>query len=188
MNLFSTLSNILIRRDVIEVVTAGLGEVCQISKDVFLIQPGEVADELVYIDKGIFKGYHINNKGEEVILCFFSEGQFLLDIAGFEHGGPCSAFVQAVEDSCIYRLSASRYAELLGQYPEVEQFKSFVLEENYRIIEQHMQELRLMTPAARYAHMQNVKPEWIDRIPQHLLAKYLGIAPQSLSRIRARRS
>lgn len=188
MNLFSTLSKILIQLDVTEIVASRFGHLHKITKNEFLIQPGEIADELVYIEKGLFKGYHINNKGDEVILCFFSEGQFLLDIAGFEYGGPCKAFVQAVEDSCIYRLSAAQYAELLAQYPEVEQLKSYVLEENYQIIEQHMQELRLMTPADRYAHIQNVNPEWMDRIPQHLLAKYLGIAPQSLSRIRARKS
>ena len=152
----------------------------------YLLQAGDLAHELLYVQQGLLKPYRLDEAGTAQILCFFTEGSFLADLDGIHHGRPSVMYLQALEDGVVLTLAADSYHQLHRSIPAWTQLRETLLTESYREIDAHMADLRTLAPADRYHKLVATRPELVQRVPQHQIAAYLGIAPQSLSRIRGR--
>lgn len=158
------------------------------TKGAHILQLDEVGQYLWFIETGLVQHYTLTPAGEQYISCFFQEGHFLADLGSLNQGLPATGAIQALEPTQVLALPRQQYLTLHTLIPSWAVLRAALLEESYREIEALSNQRRHLSPADYYAKLQKERPDLLQRLTQRQLASYLGIAPQSLSRIRGRRS
>ena len=120
----------------------------------------------------------------EIPIDFTPEGEWLAYLTSFSQGTPSDMGIKALEDMRILRLSATNMQLLFQAQPKFIALKSFYTEVSFMSNARHGADLAMLNGKERYHKFMNEKPDLINRIPQYYIAAYLGIKPQSLSRIR----
>jgi len=155
-----------------------------IRKHQFLLNEGEVCRYLGYVNSGCMREYTIDNKGAEHIIQFAIEDWWVSDLNSFLSGLPATYNIEALHYSELLLLEKSSREQLLNACPKMERFFRILLESNY--IATHQRVVASLSDSAEERYLKFIKtyPELYEKIPQHYIASYLGITPQSLSRIR----
>ncbi|WP_143883846.1 Crp/Fnr family transcriptional regulator [Chryseobacterium binzhouense] len=146
---------------------------------------GETEKELRFLDSGIIREFYANN-GKEKNIDFFLTGEFVTDFYSFVSEKPTRKNQECVTDVQIRTLSKEKFLHFLKEYSCG---KLFVDEIFQRIIEKKEQDefaQFINTAEENYKLLLQDKPNWLQRIPQYHIASYLGITPETLSRIRKR--
>ncbi|GAB3740475.1 Crp/Fnr family transcriptional regulator [Spirosoma lituiforme] len=149
------------------------------------LRAGEVCREIAFINQGCIRYYYLKD-GDEFNGQFFFEGSWLGEYHSFLTGQPAIQYIDALEDS---ELLVMQYGDMQKLYEEIPKFERFgrKLAENVVIGSQRRTASLLFdTPEERYLKLMRERPKVIERIPLHHIASYLGIKPESLSRIRKR--
>jgi CRP-like cAMP-binding protein len=150
-----------------------------------ITQQGSIARKVYFIVKGSMRFYY-NYNGNEVTGAIFMDNEFATPHDSFFSQSPTRYSLQAIEDTMMFELSFNKYNELRQKYPALTDLTFKVLEKALSVTLTNKSRLLMMTHEERYAKISEDKPEWILRIPDHMLASYLGITPTSLSRIKKR--
>lgn len=156
----------------------------KLRKRQYLLQEGNVCKYLTFIAKGLLRTYNVDDKGDEHMSVFGWEGWWLSDFNSFLTGEPAVFNIDAIEDSELLMISKENYEALTLAVP--------IMDRYFRILYQNSivtKERRLMSSITHSAEEKYVKlaesnPKMIERVPQNLIASYLGIAPETLSRIK----
>jgi CRP-like cAMP-binding protein len=160
----------------------------KLKKGDFYIREGEVAKYGVFVAKGCLRRYVIDNKGKEHILQFLPETWWVSDIQGLLHGTPSAYFIDALEDSDLLLTDKDSNQKVMEQIPGfAEAFVKGVQKHNETKDKRIVAALSA-SAEERYDEFLSTYPSIAQRVPQHMLASYLGISPETLSRIRKRRS
>ena len=154
-----------------------------IAKNDHFLDFGEVSRHVAFIGTGLAMHYRLHD-GVEVPVDFTPEGEWLAYLTSFSQGTPSDMGIKALEDMRILRLSATNMQLLFEAQPKFMALRSFYTERSFMSNAQHSADLAMLTGKERYAKFMKEKPDLINRIPQYYIAAYLGIKPQSLSRIR----
>jgi len=158
-----------------------------VAKGTTVLRAGDVAEYLFHIDAGLLRYYYLDEEtGDERTGQFFDEGGTVTDAASFLTGAPGTQSIAAVEDSVLLLVPR---AALLRAYDEdhaTERFGRKMVEAGFLGSQRRAANLLNMSPDDRYRHYVQTRPEIVRRVPQYLLASFLGITPESLSRIRGR--
>lgn len=153
-----------------------------LKKEACLLREGQVCPALYFLAHGSLRQYHKTVEGTERILNLFLERDWVTDYQSFLSQKPSRNFIQAFEDSEVIELSICSLHKLIGQ--------SHVFFKMGRLLEAGIQPVNLYTefssPEERYREVLAKKPLWFQKFPLHLIASYLGVAPETLSRIRRR--
>jgi CRP-like cAMP-binding protein len=155
-----------------------------IRKKQFLLQEREVCKHLAFVVRGCLRSYTVDREGEEHIVQFAMEDWWISDLQSFLSEKPSSYTIDALEDSEILLLERENRDKLLETLPKLERFFRILLESNYIASHQRIEESLSDSAEERYLKFTKTYPQLIQRIPQGHVASYLGITPQSLSRIR----
>lgn len=154
-------------------------------KHAFYLKEGQVCKSMVIVYKGGLRYFSRSEKGDYT-LGFAFEGEWIGDYESFLLQTPSDGFIQALEDCELFTLS---YPDMQALYQHSQRFEKFgrIIAENL-FIKTARSKRNLMVQSAedRYLDLLTSQPHILERLPQHLIASYLGIQPQSLSRIRAR--
>jgi len=156
----------------------------KLRKRQYLLQEGDVCKYLTFIAKGLLRTYNVDDKGDEHMSVFGWEGWWLSDFNSFLSGESAVFNIDAIEDSELLLISRENYEALTLAVP--------IMDRYFRILYQNSivtKERRLMSSITHSAEEKYVKlaesnPKMIERVPQNLIASYLGIAPETLSRIK----
>lgn len=156
----------------------------KLRKRQYLLQEGDVCRYEHFVNSGCLRTYHIDEKGVEHVVQFAPEDWWIGDMYSFITQTPARLTIDALEDSEIFYFDKAAEEKLFAQVPKFERFfrlllqNSFVAQQN-RILSTMSDpaEERYRKFVARYPHLE-------QRLPQHQIASYLGITPESLSRIR----
>ena len=149
----------------------------------FLQRAGDVSQYVAFIAKGLLRSYSIDDKGNEHIVQFAAETYWLGDSASLTTGAPSQFFIQALEDSDLLLIDRTGHEKAMSIPGYAEGFRMGVLKhaaaKDRRIVS-------AMSDSAevRYLDYMNTYPSIAARVPQWMLASYLGISPETLSRIR----
>lgn len=159
-------------------------QVKKYKKKQFLLQANEICHFTGFITKGCIKNYIIDEKGNEFIMSFAIEDWWVGDISSFNEQKPGTLFIETVEDTELLVFDFNGYQRLTNEVPK--------FDKHFRILVQralHTLQLRffhtLASPAEnRYLEFLQKYPQVVQRVPQQLIASYIGVTPEFLSKIR----
>ena len=146
----------------------------------------QVSRHVAFIDTGLMMHYSLHD-GIEIPCNFSLEGDWMGSLKSFTTGSPTDVAIKALEDTWIREISGDHLQQLFLSSPRWLLFKNHLVQLVFFNITQHNADLAMLDAKARYYKFMREKPELINRIPQYYIAAYLGIKPQSLSRIRKER-
>jgi CRP-like cAMP-binding protein len=151
-----------------------------------LLHEGEICKRVAYVEKGCFRSYTTDDSLHESITYFGFEGWWLADLHSLENQTPTVYNIQAVEDSAVYAINRNDFFDLLEQYPKFKDGHIQLVRKSYAVMMNRIQEIRFKSVEERYLDLIESQPQILQRVPQQYIAAYLGIEPQSLSRLRKR--
>jgi CRP-like cAMP-binding protein len=156
----------------------------KLRKNQFLLNEGEVCTHIGFVNSGCMREYTIDSKGNEHIIQFAIEDWWVSDLNSFLSGLPAEYNVDALQDSEILLLEKSARDEMLDKCPKMERFFRLLIEANHIATHQRIADSLSASAEERYLKFIKTYPKLFETVPQKQIASYLGITPQSLSRIR----
>jgi CRP-like cAMP-binding protein len=151
----------------------------------FFIQEGDICKYVGLIDKGFFNIFY-QTKGVEHIRGFFFPNEFISNYPSFLLMNESKFNIKALEDSSVTLIHRDDLVELYKKIPKVEEFSRLVVESLYIEVSDKYESFFLKTAEDRYLEFINSKPKFSQKIPQYMIASYLGITPEALSRVKKR--
>ena len=158
----------------------------KLRKKQYLLQEGDVAKSVAFVEKGVLRSYTVDENGDEHIVQFALEGWFISDLYSFLTGEPATHNIDAVEDAELVLISKSANDELLKTMPKYETFNRLLITNAYLALQRRLTSIISQPTEERYKAFQTLYPHIVQRVPQHMIASYMGLTPESLSRIRKR--
>ena len=153
-------------------------------KGTVLLAEGDVARECYFIMQGCIYSYYLV-EGEVKVTEFFTEQQPITPVS-YTTKEPSEYYLECLEDCIISMGSPERTEEIMTKIPRLATMGSSMLEDELASQRIKYDTFIKLSPEKRYQNLQQHSPHLLDRIPQYLIASYLGIKPESLSRIRKR--
>jgi CRP-like cAMP-binding protein len=155
-----------------------------IKKHQFLLNEGIVCKHIGFVNSGCLREYTIDSKGIEHIVQFAIEDWWVSDLHSFLSGLPATNNIDALQDSEVLLLEKSAREELLDNCPKMERFFRLLIEANQIATRERITDSLGASAEERYLKFIKTYPKLFELVPQNQIASYLGITPQSLSRIR----
>lgn len=150
----------------------------------YLLQEGEVCQYAAFVEKGLLRSYSIDKKGNEHILQFAMEDWWISDLYSFFSGDPSSYMIDALEDAELLLIKRDRYEELLQALPAMERYFRLLLQNNLIATQRRLNDKLSLSAEDLYRTMIESCDSIPQRVPQHMIASFLGITRETLSRIR----
>jgi CRP-like cAMP-binding protein len=150
-----------------------------------LLSEGEICRHITFIESGLVR-YYINKDGEERTNYFNKEGEFVCDYPSFLPHVPSGVNIQALEDCTVWTISYDGIQRFYTEVRHGERFGRLGIEEVFVTVAAQLGSLYTDSPEMRYQKFLFNYPTIVQRIPQYYIASYVGVKPQSLSRIRKR--
>jgi CRP-like cAMP-binding protein len=156
----------------------------KLSRGELLLREGEIAKYGCFVSKGCLRSYVVDNKGKEHVVQFAPENWWLTDIDSIVHKKPTLYFMDAIEPSEVLLIDFSSFQKLMSTLPGLAQ--SFQSGQQKHNAAKDKRIIATLTSDAetRYHQFLETYPTIAQRVPQHMLASYLGISPETLSRVR----
>ncbi len=162
----------------------GFSKIIKLKKKEYLFREGDMARYVGFVNQGVLRYYFVDNQGEEHIIYFAQEEWWVGDLNSFYGQTPTPYNLQALEDTEIFGFHLENFDLIRREVPPFEEFRkaSHAKATAARI----NNSLSLLSESAeeRYTKLLKSFPDIFQRVPQHYIASFLGIKPQSLSRIR----
>jgi CRP/FNR family transcriptional regulator, anaerobic regulatory protein len=159
----------------------------RLKKDQYLVQAGDVCRYESFVIKGCLKTFYVDPKtGNESILSFSIERWWAGDLESFEKKQPALYNVQALEDCELLQLDYPSIQELFKRVPKFERYFRLILSNYYFSLQKRIVISISKTAEERYYDFVKRYPKINQRVPQYLIASYLGITPEFLSKIRGK--
>lgn len=157
----------------------------RLRKKHFLLQDGDVCRNLAFIERGTLYSYSADEKGIQHVIQFGFEGGWIADLYSFLTGEPSRLNIEALEECELLMISKEQQEKLLKEVPAYETYTRLLMQNAYVALQRRVEGTLGRTAEEKYARLLEKRPELIARLPQHLIASYLGITRETLSRIRS---
>ena len=155
-----------------------------VKKGTILLKEGQKSSEGYFVLKGCIRAYYLID-GEEKTTAFYTEMEALTPPSVISKT-PSEYYLSCIEDTILTVSNSDMEVEINSKFPKFEIMCRILSEELLAKQQINFDEFKTSSPEQRYLNLLQKRPDLIQRVPQHQLASYLGIKPQSLSRIRAR--
>lgn len=156
-----------------------------LAKGEYFLLAGDVCREAAFIESGVFR-FYINTGEREATYYFAAESEFICDYPSFLPQRPSYVNIQALEAAEIRAISFDDLQRFYRETNSGERFGRLIAEEIFVDSIQQLASFYQDKPAVRYQNFVHRFPQLVQRLPQYYIASYVGIEPQSLSRIRRR--
>jgi CRP/FNR family transcriptional regulator, anaerobic regulatory protein len=157
------------------------------TKGDLVLREGSVCNFILFIELGCVR-YFYNRDGEEVTGQFFEENDWFTDYESYLTGKPSEICIQALEDCVVFMLPKKKIVQLFVDYPVFEKFGRLMAERAFLGLRNRNKISTLLSSEDLYLSFVKNRSSLVQRVAQHYIASYLGLKPQSLSRIRKRLS
>jgi CRP-like cAMP-binding protein len=154
-------------------------------KDTFLLKEGQFSSDTYFIVEGCIRQYCTVGI-EEKTTNFFTEGQWVISLTGLTQNTPSAHNLVCIEDTSLVVGNEQKAQELFKEFPRFETIARVVVEKAFAEQHQLMTSYLTDTPEQRYLNLLKTRPDIFQKVPQYQLASYIGVKPESLSRIRKR--
>lgn len=160
-------------------------QIKQVNKGDYLLQPGETCTHSFFVKKGLLRQFSLDAKGKEHVLQFAPENWFMSDRDSMFFHEPAAYYIQALENTSVYLIDEPFLTNLAHKDPQFLDFNLNLLHKHIRQLHKRVQLLLSATAEERYLDFVHMYPDLMLRVPQIQIASYLGITPESLSRVRS---
>ncbi len=161
-----------------------LWEFKKFDRNEFILKAGEIPKFSIFVLKGCLRQYIVNEKGEESIVYFAEERHWIGDLPALRHRTISNFNFQAIEKCELLTITADNWERAFAEFPWWTEAHVTGYQKWASKIQQQMADFHSQTGETRYLNLLKEKPKLLQRVPQHYIASYLGISPETLSRIR----
>ncbi len=161
--------------------------VLNIKRKSWLLTEGQICRSNYFVENGCLRMYYITDRGTEQITQFALENWWLADFMSLTTQKPTPFFIQAIEDAQVVALDYHKQEELLKQMPKMERYFRLMMQRGYAAMQMRIKYLHDFSKEGAYLQFSTMFPEFVQRVPQYMLASYLGLTPEYLSEIRKRK-
>ena len=158
----------------------------KLRKKQYLLQEGDVCKHIAFVEKGALKAYVVDDAGAESIIQFALEGWVISDLYSFLTGEPATYNIDALENAELVLISKSAHEELLKKLPKYETYIRLQITGAYIALQKRLTSIISLPLEERYKNFLATYPNIAQRVPQHMIASYMGLTPETLSRVRSR--
>ncbi|SFD76308.1 cAMP-binding domain of CRP or a regulatory subunit of cAMP-dependent protein kinases [Chitinophaga sp. CF118] len=157
----------------------------KVKKKHFLLKEGEVCDFEAYILKGCIRTYYIDKEGVETILMFAVEDWWVSDLTSFSERKPSMQFIETLEDCELLMINYEDKATLFEKVPRFERLFRHLVQRSLGVLQQRFYANVSQTAEERYLAFIEKYPQIVQRVPQHQIARYIGVSPEFLSKVKS---
>jgi len=154
-------------------------------KGQFVLQQGDVCKFETIVVKGCLKTFHINEEGDEHIIRFSLENWWAADLGSFINQTPANCNIQCLENSEVIQISYENIQKLYVLIPKLERFFRIRIEKGFAASESRIIRNLSLTATEKYLSFKERYPQIEQRVPQYMIASYLGMTKEFLSKLRS---
>lgn len=156
----------------------------KLRKKQYLLQSGDVNRYQAFVVKGLLRSYTVDEKDNEHILQFASEGWWIADLSSYLTSEPSILNIDALEDAELLLLDKNAWEASMKSIPVLEHYFRIILQNHLVATQKRLLQSLSETAEEKYTRFLKTYPECLQRMPQHMIASYLGITRETLSRVR----
>ncbi|MBF01733.1 MAG: cyclic nucleotide-binding protein [Flavobacterium sp.] len=149
-----------------------------------LLTAGQLCKTHFFVLEGCLRKFFINSKGVEQTTEFAIENWWLTDNIAYERGLPTEFYIQAVENSVVLVIDKQLQDKLVLEHPKLERYFRFIYQRAFAASQMRIKYLYDFSKEEAYFQLCKNQPEFVQRVPQYLIASFLGFTPEYLSEIR----
>jgi len=154
-----------------------------VSKGSLLLRLGETRSYPYFVEKGLLRSYSIDETGKQHIIQFAPENHFISERGSFYFNAPSKLIIEAIEDTTVVVID-HHYTDYVFGLPGFYKKNELILQNHVWYLQNRVNSLLGATAETRYLEFIQRYPDVTMRVPQWMIASYLGITPESLSRVR----
>ena len=161
-------------------------EIIETTKKDLILEEGRQAHYLYFVEKGILHNFYYHD-GKQITSWFYEENQFISAWYSFYYQKPSFESIECLEDSILYRISFEKQQHLIHDFPAYGNFARILSEEMLATLDYFSKNWSFLTAQEKYVSMKTYFPQIELRVKLGLIASFLGISQETLSRIRSRK-
>jgi len=154
----------------------------------FLLKEGQICQSIYFVEKGCLRMYFIDDKLNEQITQFALENWWITDHFSFLDKKPSPYFIQSIEKSEILAISSTSFEAMLSELPQLERYFRMIMQRALAASQLRNKYTYEMSKEEFYQHFSTSFPDFVQRVPQYMIASYLGLTPQYVSELRKKKS
>ncbi|MEH6763117.1 MAG: Crp/Fnr family transcriptional regulator [Aequorivita antarctica] len=164
-------------------VTSDLKRV-KYEKGAIVLRKGDLCKHSLFVEKGLLRSYMLDESGKEHVIQFAPENWFVVDRSSVYFNDPSESYIEAIEDTEVVMIGEDFICSASQTSPVFSRFNDKLLHNHIRQMQKRINLLLGATAEKRYLSFIKMYPDLLLRVPQWMIASYLGITPESLSRVR----
>lgn len=152
-----------------------------------LVQSGSYCDHLYFVEKGVLRGF-VKHGNRDITTWITAENELVTSISSYYNQIPSIENIEAIEDALLWAIHRDHMQYMFSHFPEINMIVRIILEKYYQDAEERAYISRLSDATAKYHRFLNTRHRLLNRVPLRIIASYLGMTEETLSRIRSRLS
>ena len=156
----------------------------KVAKNEFLLKEGEICLDTFFVEKGLLRMFSLDKNGKEHVIQFAPENWLISDRSSLYFNEKSKFYIEAIEDTEVFILGNDFFTKMIENYPHIAERNDLLLQKHIRNLQNRVNSLLADTAEERYMNFIKMYPDILLRVPQWMVASYLGITPESLSRVR----
>ena len=156
----------------------------KIRKRQYVLNAGDVCQYITFVEKGMLRSFTVDDDGNEHVVQFAIEGWWISDVGSFISGNNALYNIEALEDSEVLNLTKQAMDDMMDQLSQLERYFRLLMQNNIIALQRRVIAYMSLSAEEKYLKLMDVCPDIISRAPQQYVASYLGITPETLSRVR----
>ena len=154
----------------------------------FLLQEGEIWKYNAFVCSGFLKTFSVDSKGQEHIISFAPENYWAGDRESLLNGTPAKFNIDAIEDTELVLIEKTNFDTLCHNIPVLNNLVNAILQKSFIVSQNRIHTNISLSAEEKYQNFIDKFPAIANRIPQHMIASYIGVTPETLTRIRRQAS
>ncbi|GAB3641584.1 Crp/Fnr family transcriptional regulator [Spirosoma arcticum] len=179
------LDNLIELTDEIWQAVVSIGHPTHYAKKQPILQPGQICDQMIFIHRGTIRSYRLQEGVDTTYFLYFPrEFPFATEFTSFRTNQPTEFYLECVDDCQVTVFYRRDIDALYERHHAMEKLGRLMAEQAYLMLDRRMSHFQFHDLQTRYLSLLAEEPGLLQRVPQHLIATYLGVTPESLSRIK----